>query len=100
MHIGIMPGSNWYGAPNKLFEYGAMKMAVIAPSTPTITYLFSQDDMIFFELNDALSFNTALRSLFTDRKKTETLSTQFHTKIRNNYSAEKTQHFYRHILDL
>ncbi|MGZ4079047.1 MAG: glycosyltransferase family 4 protein, partial [Bacteroidia bacterium] len=34
--IGVMPGSNWYGAPNKIFEYGAAKIAVVAPDTPTI----------------------------------------------------------------
>jgi glycosyltransferase involved in cell wall biosynthesis len=31
MDMGIMPKSNWYGSPVKIFEYAMMNLAVIAP---------------------------------------------------------------------
>jgi glycosyltransferase involved in cell wall biosynthesis len=33
MDITVMADSNWYGSPVKIFEYGAMKKALIAPNT-------------------------------------------------------------------
>jgi glycosyltransferase involved in cell wall biosynthesis len=32
MDIAIMARSNWYGSPVKIFEYGAMRKAIIAPN--------------------------------------------------------------------
>jgi glycosyltransferase involved in cell wall biosynthesis len=32
MDITIMARSNWYGSPVKIFEYGAMRKAIIAPN--------------------------------------------------------------------
>jgi glycosyltransferase involved in cell wall biosynthesis len=32
MDICVMPGSNWYGSPIKIFEYGILGKAVIAPN--------------------------------------------------------------------
>jgi glycosyltransferase involved in cell wall biosynthesis len=32
MNITIMARSNWYGSPVKIFEYGAMRKAIIAPN--------------------------------------------------------------------
>ncbi len=32
MHVCIMPGTNWYGSPVKIFEYGAMCKPIIAPN--------------------------------------------------------------------
>lgn len=34
--VGVMPKSNWYGSPVKIFEYGAMKLPVIAPDNGPI----------------------------------------------------------------
>src|SRR5690606_32677181 len=63
MHIGLMPGSNWYGAPNKIFEYGAAGMAVITCKSPTICYLFSEKLVTFFEMGDKQELTNALDEL-------------------------------------
>jgi glycosyltransferase involved in cell wall biosynthesis len=39
-HAGVMPGSNWYGSPLKLFEYAFAGWPFIAPDTPTVRDLF------------------------------------------------------------
>ncbi|MDX6453218.1 MAG: hypothetical protein QOH16_3267 [Gaiellaceae bacterium] len=34
--VGLMPGSNWYGSPTKVLEYGAMSTPVVAARTDAI----------------------------------------------------------------
>lgn len=99
MHIGVMPGSNWYGAPNKIFEYGAMKMAVLAPKTPTIDYLFSKDEVQFFEWKNQKDLTNQLKTLCSKaeiEKKAETLFEKINTK----YSEKITNQFYKQLMEL
>jgi glycosyltransferase involved in cell wall biosynthesis len=42
--IGVMPGSNWYGSPLKLFEYAAAGIPFIAPDTPTVRSIFTEEE--------------------------------------------------------
>ena len=99
MHIGIMPGSNWYGAPNKIFEYGAMGMACIAPSTPTIEYIFKDSEVSFFELNNFASFKLKLNQLVTNQNLILELSKRLNQFTKENYSSEKTKIFYINFLN-
>jgi glycosyltransferase involved in cell wall biosynthesis len=39
--VGLMPGSNWYGSPTKVFEYGAMSTPVVAARTAAIEEVIS-----------------------------------------------------------
>ena len=36
MDIGVLLDSNAYGSPMKVFEYWAMRKAVVAPSVPPV----------------------------------------------------------------
>jgi len=36
MDVCVIPNSTWYGSPTKLFEYGAMRKPVVAPTLPPI----------------------------------------------------------------
>lgn len=99
IHIGVMPGSNWYGAPNKIFEYGAAKMAVVAPSTPTIKDLFEdKKDLFFFKQDDVNDLYKKLKMLCDDVILMEQLATSLQKKIKNNYSEQNTSEFYDHLL--
>ncbi len=98
MHLGIMPGSNWYGAPNKIFEYGAMKLAVVAPKTPTIEDLFSSNEVCFFEWKNQLSLNSALLNLCQNKNLIEKYSKILNNKIIDKYSEENTKLFYSNLL--
>ncbi|MBL7897069.1 MAG: glycosyltransferase, partial [Crocinitomicaceae bacterium] len=98
MHIGVMPGSNWYGAPNKLFEYGAMKMAVIAPDTPTINYNFSENQILLFKIEDISGIQVLLQQLIENEKLLLTCSELNFEFITKHYSANKTYRFYKLIL--
>ncbi len=83
--IGVMPSSNWYGAPNKIFEYGAAKIAVVAPSTPTIVDLFENyKDLLLFENESFDSLYNALLKLVEDKELLKSLAENLHGKIKKN----------------
>lgn len=98
MHIGVMPGSNWYGAPNKIFEYGGMKLAVLAPDTPTILDLFNMEELSFFKWENNNDLTQKLINLLTDKNKINELSSQLHNKIIAKYNSKNTQSFYQELL--
>lgn len=98
INIGVMPGSNWYGAPNKLFEYGAAHIASIAPNTPTITDIFSENEIVFFEWDNQSSFNQALIDLCNKPEKIRHFGDALFSFIEKNYNAEKTANFYHELI--
>lgn len=100
IHIGVMPSSNWYGAPNKLFEYGAAKMAVVAPSTQTICDLFNnKEDLLFFKNNSFDSLYNILDKLVCDETTINKLANNLHKKIKTNYSSQQTLIFYQKLFN-
>lgn len=99
IHIGVMPGSNWYGAPNKIFEYGAAKMAVVAPDTPTIKDLFiDSKEVLLFKQDDEDDLYQKLKNYLNDALILERHSIALQEKIRNNYSKNITFVFYNELL--
>jgi len=98
MDIGVMSGSNWYGAPLKIFEYGAMKMGVIAPNTPTIKDLFPKNEVRFFEWKNQDSLNENLLDFCVNFDSVVENSSVLHKKIMSKYSEENTIKFYLDFL--
>jgi glycosyltransferase involved in cell wall biosynthesis len=96
--IGVMPGSNWYGAPNKIFEYGAAKMAVVAPDTPTIKDLFNdRSEIMLFRQDDEDSLYRALLFYLDNVDVRLQHAITLQNKIRNNYSENITFNFYNRL---
>jgi len=97
--IGIMPGSNWYGAPNKIFEYGAAKMAVVAPDTPTIKDLFIEnEELLLFRQDNEDDLYLQLSKYLNDEALRAKHAAALQNKIRNNYSENITFTFYNRLL--
>lgn len=97
--IGVMPSSNWYGAPNKIFEYGASKMAVVAPKTPTIFDLFEDEKELLLFKNESVDdlFYSLLR-LIHDKELRISLAENLQNKITEKYSKENTFMFYNDLI--
>lgn len=95
MQIGVMPGSNWYGAPNKIFEYGAMKMAVIAPRTPTIIDLFNEDEVVFFDWKNQESLFKSLQKILDSVDDRKLYSEILNQKVLKKYRPAETAKFYK-----
>jgi len=99
LDIGVMPSSNWYGAPNKIFEYGASKMAVAAPKTPTIESLIPKDTISFFENNSENDLFEKLSELCADKNLISQKAVKLNDFIKQNYSEKITLDFYLNILN-
>jgi glycosyltransferase involved in cell wall biosynthesis len=46
--VAVMPGSNWYGSPLKLFEYAQCGIPFIAPKTQTVESIFIQNEHCYY----------------------------------------------------
>lgn len=44
LDIGVMPGSNWYGSPLKLFEFAQSGIAIVTAASPTINEYFTNGE--------------------------------------------------------
>jgi glycosyltransferase involved in cell wall biosynthesis len=90
MDITVMPKSNSYGSPVKIFEYGIMGKAVIAADTiPIRDVMESMKDGILIEPN-AQVLSDAIVQLIENKELRISLATHFKEKIIQNYTWMKT----------
>lgn len=88
MDICVMPGSNWYGSPIKIFEYGILGKAVIAPNNgPVNDVMEDLKDGILIE-KGADSIASAMIKLIEDSELRLRLGNNFKTKIEAEYQWE------------
>jgi glycosyltransferase involved in cell wall biosynthesis len=74
MDICVIPHSNDFRSPIKLFEYMAMAKPVVVPGTePIESVIHNNDNGIVFRLNDRLSLKEALMKLIEDRNMIRTI---------------------------
>ncbi|MEO1451334.1 MAG: glycosyltransferase [Bacteroidota bacterium] len=100
IHVGVMPSSNWYGAPNKLFEYGAMNIACVAPSTPTIADIFTPSEVGMFDNHDGEGLYQALRELCMDPGSVIKQADKMYNRIKTDFGPEKSLAFYQTLMEM
>jgi glycosyltransferase involved in cell wall biosynthesis len=99
LHVGVMPGSNWYGAPNKIFEYGAAGMAVVAPDTATIKDLFEDKmELLLFKQDDETDLFEKLKVYIDNIEILNRNASLLQLKIQRNYSENITFEFYNDLM--
>lgn len=70
MDVCVIPGSNDYRSPIKLFEYMAMEKAVVAPRLgPIVSVVNDGVHAVLFDQNDAASLEGVLAELLGDRER-------------------------------
>ena len=81
MDIAVMPRSNWYGSPMKIFEYGILAKAVVAPDNGPVkdAMVHGEDGILIQPGKEALA--EALRLLLADKALCERLGAHFREKI-------------------
>jgi glycosyltransferase involved in cell wall biosynthesis len=90
MMIGVMPGSNWYGSPLKLFEYAQSSIAIVAPETPAVIDLFTKDEVLFIDKNNSRqSLVQNLRVLLQNDVLRNGLIQTASEKMNGEYSQER-----------
>jgi len=99
MLIGVMPGSNWYGSPLKLFEYAEAEIAIITAKTPTICDLFSEEEVLFIDPeNNLQSLCSHLRLLLDDADLRERMIEKAQTKMQTIYSKSQQLYTFNQII--
>ncbi len=87
MDIGLMPNSNDYGSPMKIFEYMAMGKVVVAPELPTITEVIdNRKDGILFPALDVEKFAGEIADLSKDSEKRRRIGTAAYQKVSTQYT--------------
>ncbi len=66
--IALQPDVTAYASPLKMFEYMAVGSLIIAPRTPNIEEILSDDTALFFDKGDRTSFKAALTEAITNYK--------------------------------
>jgi glycosyltransferase involved in cell wall biosynthesis len=67
MDVAVLPNSESFNSPMKLFEYMSMGKAVVAPRVPAVTEVVRDgDNGLLFEPGDAASFHAALSRALED----------------------------------
>lgn len=98
--IGVMPGSNWYGSPLKLFEYAEARIPFIAPSTPTVCSLFDKDREALFIDNDneLQSLVAQLYRMLSDEQLREELGGNAFKKMKGEFAKERQMSIFAGII--
>lgn len=81
MDVTIMATSNWYGSPVKIFEYGALKKAIIAPDVvPVRDVMVSNEDGLLVDPTPE-SIARAMSTLLNNTELRDRLAHSFHEKV-------------------
>lgn len=85
-HVGVMPDSNDYGSPMKIFEYMALGVPVIAPDyVPILDAISDGVHGIVFEKRSVTALRAALSRLLED----ETLAQRLGARCRETVIRER-----------
>ncbi len=85
MDIVVLPNTEWYCSPVKLFEYGSMGKIIIAVNKPGVTDIMSDSDGELFENTDS-SFQISLKKVLTNIDASKNHALTFQNKIIENHS--------------
>jgi glycosyltransferase involved in cell wall biosynthesis len=90
MRITVLPKTNYFCSPLKIFEYGAMGKAIVAVNTRGVRdVMIHQKDGILTEPNQA-SLSKAIQTLLDDEQMMVDLSEHFRTKVLAKHTWKQT----------
>jgi glycosyltransferase involved in cell wall biosynthesis len=87
MDLCVLPRANWYMSPIKLFEYGAMGRAVIAPRTPAIAeVMVDGEDGLLVTPGSVEEIARAVVRLARDPAERARMAATFQHRVRQHHS--------------
>jgi glycosyltransferase involved in cell wall biosynthesis len=81
MDITVMARSNWYGSPVKIFEYGAMQKAIVAPNVIPVTDVMKHHVHGLLISDSTEELTNALRFLLDQPNEGLRMAESFHKKV-------------------
>ncbi len=96
MDITVMAKSNWYGSPVKIFEYGVMGKAIIAPdNVPVRDVMVDQEDGLLVDAEKS-QLVAALKMYLKDAQMRARIGQHFQKKVKTKHLWEANA---RHVLE-
>jgi glycosyltransferase involved in cell wall biosynthesis len=90
MDVCVLPSSNWYMSPIKLFEYGAMGRPIIAPRTPAVQEVMRHgEDGWLIEPGCPGDLARSIRYLADHPDTRERLASTFQERVREQYTWQQ-----------
>lgn len=86
MDICVMPDSNWYGSPVKIFEYGLMKKPVIAPDLGPLRDVMTDGENGLLVKSNAVALRQAIEKLVSEPEKRRDIADAWHQKVLIEYT--------------
>ncbi len=86
MDITVMPKSNWYGSPMKIFEYGIMGKVVLAPDNGPVNDVMEHGKDGWLVQPGIPALSAALSHLLSHPDEARNMGLQFKNKILNEYT--------------
>jgi len=86
MDICIMAKSNWYGSPVKIFEYGSMGKAIIAPDVDPVRDVMQNEVHGILIRSSVSELTAALKKLLSDKALKEKIARNFQQKVLSEHT--------------
>jgi glycosyltransferase involved in cell wall biosynthesis len=86
MDITVMPKSNWYGSPMKIFEYGIMGKVVLAPDNGPVNDVMEHGKDGWLVKPGIPALSEALNHLLLHPDQAHNMGLQFKNKILSEYT--------------
>lgn len=87
IHVAIIPPGIIY-QPVRIFEYGAARCLVIAPSVPSLTHVFSDEEVIYYNPDISSDLKTKIEYVIENPLLIELYGKRLHDKILHNFTWE------------
>jgi len=89
MDVTVMARSNWYGSPVKIFEYGAMKKAIIAPKVvPVLDVMQHEVDGLLIEAN-VEELTRSMQYMLHNPERRQNMAAVFHEKVMREHTWKR-----------
>lgn len=89
MDIAVMARSNWYGSPVKIFEYGAMRKAIIAPNVVPVTDVMIHREHGLLISDSQAELTDAIRYMLKHPDERQRMAENFHLKVLSEHTWNK-----------
>jgi glycosyltransferase involved in cell wall biosynthesis len=86
MDIAVLPDNLWYGSPTKLFEYGAMGKAIVAPKNASLSAILTDQVEGLLVEPHVESLRRAIESLILDPHRRSRLGNAFRTRVHSSFT--------------
>jgi glycosyltransferase involved in cell wall biosynthesis len=85
MDICCMAKSNWYGSPVKIFEYGLLQKAILAPDVIPVRDVMTESDAVLVNPMEE-DVHAGLKKLIEDESFRKEIAQNWHKKVMENYT--------------